>query len=83
LAWFVDAPACFKVVCRDAADVVLLADLADRYGLPADRVWVMPEGIDAATLVEHLAAVVEPAIGFGFNVTTRLHVEAWGNRRGV
>lgn len=74
--------AVFKVVCRDAADVAETQALATAHGIPARRVWVMPEGADSATLSRHLAVIADPAIAAGFNVTTRLHVHAWGDERG-
>lgn len=74
--------AAFKFVCRDAADVAEAADLVRANGIPARRVWIMPEGRDAATLDRHLAVVADPAIAAGFNITTRLHIHAWGDARG-
>lgn len=74
--------AVFKVVCRNAADVAETRELAAAHGIPARRVWVMPEGTDSATLSRHLAVIADPAVEAGFNVTTRLHVHAWGDVRG-
>ncbi|MFH8805205.1 7-carboxy-7-deazaguanine synthase QueE [Streptomyces sp. NPDC017936] len=75
--------AVFKVVCRDADDVAEAEEeLVAAHGIPARRVWVMPEGTDSATLSRHLAAIADPAVAAGFNVTTRLHVHAWGDERG-
>jgi 7-cyano-7-deazaguanosine (preQ0) biosynthesis protein QueE len=74
--------AAFKVVCRDAGDVAGTVELTAAHGIPARRVWVMPEGTDSATLSRHLSEIAEPAIRAGFNVTTRLHVHAWGDERG-
>lgn len=74
--------ATFKFVCRDADDVAEVADLARAHSIPARRVWVMPEGRDSATLCRHLGVIADPAIAAGFNVTTRLHVHAWGDARG-
>lgn len=74
--------AVFKFVCRNAADVSEVAELVRAQSIPARRVWVMPEGVDSATLCRHLAAVADPAVAAGFNVTTRLHIHAWGDARG-
>lgn len=74
--------AVFKFVCRNADDVAETVELTRAQGIPARRVWVMPEGRDSATLCRHLAAVADPAIAAGFNVTTRLHVHVWGDERG-
>lgn len=46
------------------------------------NVWIMPEGTDAATIVERTQRLAEPAAERGWNLTTRLHVLLWGNERG-
>jgi organic radical activating enzyme len=46
-------------------------------------VWVMPEGTSAEVVRERLAALVEPVLARGWNLTPRLHVELWGDKRGV
>ena len=43
----------------------------------------MPEGTDPATLRERGLWLVEIAKREGFRYSPRLHVELWGNRRGV
>jgi organic radical activating enzyme len=73
--------ASFKFVCATAADVTEVAEVVDRLDIPRRLVWVMPEGTNTAALDEHLAAIADPAIAAGFNLTTRLHVYAWGNER--
>lgn len=74
--------AVFKVVCRDAADVAEAVEMIAAHGIPARRVWVMPEGTDSTTLAGRLSVIADPAVAAGFNVTTRLHVHAWGDERG-
>lgn len=72
----------FKFVCRTDDDVVAVARIAVGNRLPARRVWIMPEGITAAEVCDHLAQVADMAILHGFNITPRLHILAWGNERG-
>lgn len=74
--------AVFKFVCRDGDDVAEAVALTHAHGIPAGLVWVMPEGRDSAALCHHLAAIADPAVAAGFNVTTRLHIHAWGDERG-
>lgn len=74
--------AVFKFVCQTTADVAETALLAERYGLPPSRVWIMPEGTDATTITRRLGEIADPAIAAGFNITTRLHVHCWGDERG-
>jgi 7-carboxy-7-deazaguanine synthase len=73
----------FKFVVCDTAELDEVADLVERAGVPAAQVWLMPEGTDAATLDGRITGLAEAAIERGWNLTTRLHVLAWGNRRAV
>lgn len=73
----------FKFVCADVSDLDEVAMLAALAELPADSVWIMPAGTDAATVRERLWLLAGHAIERGWNVTTRMHVELWGDKRGV
>ncbi len=72
----------FKFVCRDAADVELVADIARRLKVPGNRVWVMPEGRTPQAVHRHLREVAGAAIAKGFNISGRLHVDIWDDERG-
>ena len=74
--------AVFKFVCAQPADLGEVEALIERYGIARHTVWLMPEGMDAATLIERGRPLADAAIEAGFNFTTRLHVLAWGNERG-
>jgi 7-carboxy-7-deazaguanine synthase len=74
--------AIFKFVCRDPGDVTETAVFAARHQIPPRLVWIMPEGITAQVLSARAKALADPAIACGFNLTTRLHVLAWGDERG-
>lgn len=82
LQGYAEIGADLKVVCATVEDVDVAAELARTLDWPADRVWIMPEGTDAETLDARLADLADHVIEWGFNLTTRLHVHAWGNRRG-
>jgi 7-carboxy-7-deazaguanine synthase len=79
---FTDVPGtAFKFVCRSAADLDEVAALADRFGLRP--IWIMPEGRSAAEIGRHLADIGDATVSLGWNITTRLHVAVWGDKRGV
>jgi organic radical activating enzyme len=79
---FADRPdAHLKVVCATPTDVADAATLAAVLGWPLSKVWVMPEGIDAATITQRTEVLADAAIAHGLNLTTRLHVLAWGLAR--
>ncbi|MCG3132633.1 MAG: 7-carboxy-7-deazaguanine synthase [Phycisphaerae bacterium] len=51
--------------------------------VPPENVLLMPEGTDAASLLERGRRVVETCKSRGFRYCPRLHVELFGCRRGV
>lgn len=72
-----------KFVVTSPADLEEIRDLVGRLGAPADRVVLMPEGADRDTLRERGAWLAELCKEHGFRFSPRLHIELWGNRRGV
>jgi 7-cyano-7-deazaguanosine (preQ0) biosynthesis protein QueE len=72
--------AVFKFVVGDVAELDEVADLEARLGLAP--IWVMPEGTDAATVLERGRALADPVAARGWSLTTRLHVLLWGDERG-
>ena len=73
--------AAFKFVAVDAGDLDEIARIVADHDLT--NIWVMPEGTDAETIVTRSRALVDPVQERGWNLTTRLHVLLWGDRRGV
>lgn len=72
--------AVFKFVVRDPADL----DEVDQIVLGAhlSNVWLMPEGTTAEAVTDRLRWMCDAAIQRGWNVTSRLHILAWDDRRG-
>ena len=72
-----------KFVVAEPGDVDEIRHMLDR--LPVDRakVILMPEGIELSILRERGAWLAEIAKREGFRFSPRLHIELWGNRRGV
>lgn len=83
LAWFGPrANAYWKFVVTRPDDLHEVTDLVERYGVPGDRVFLMPEGTDPTTLSERsewLAAICQET---GYRLGTRLQVYLWGAERG-
>jgi 7-carboxy-7-deazaguanine synthase len=73
--------AIFKFVACEPSDLEEIASIVDECALT--DIWVMPEGTDAATLEERSALLADPVIARGWNLTTRLHILLWGDKRGV
>nr|MDT0658732.1 7-carboxy-7-deazaguanine synthase QueE [Micromonospora sp. DSM 115978] len=72
--------AIFKFVISEPADIAELVELQRQLGL--SPVWVMPQGIDAQTVLAGLGALAGPALQHGWNLSSRLHVLLWGDQRG-
>lgn len=69
----------FKFVVTEEADLDEVAALVEAHRL--EPVWIMPEGTDPATLLEHARQLAEPVLDRGWNLTPRLHVLLWGDQR--
>lgn len=73
----------FKFVAAGTADIAEVAALADYHGIARDRIYIMPEGTDAATLDRIGAAIADAVIDHGFAFSDRLHIRLFGDKRGV
>lgn len=72
-----------KFVIADPADLPEIQSLLA--ALPADpaQVILMPEGTNAETLRERSQWIAPICLEHGYRFSPRLHVDLWGNRRGV
>ena len=73
--------AVFKFVVCEPEELHEIDAMVDECGL--DPVWVMPEGTDAATVTARMRALADAVLARRWNLTSRLHVLVWGDRRGV
>lgn len=73
----------FKFVCQNENDLDEIDAIATIASIPASDIWVMPEGRSPEELKRSLDLVSDAAISRGWNITNRLHVQLWGNKRGV
>lgn len=71
----------WKFVVQDIADLDEIAELVDRHSL--SPVYVMPEGIQPDTITARSQWLAEEVLARGWNLTTRLHILLYGNRRGI
>jgi 7-carboxy-7-deazaguanine synthase len=72
-----------KFVIAESGDLSELLQILDDTSADRSRVVLMPEGTDASTLAERGRWLVEICKQEGFRFSPRLHVDLWGNRRGV
>jgi len=72
-----------KFVVVDSADLAEVRAIVDEIGAARSRVVLMAEGVDASVLAERGRWLAEAVKREGYRFTPRLHVDLWGNRRGV
>lgn len=73
----------FKFVIVDHADLNEVSMLVRKYGVPRERVVLMPEGRSVAVLHERSSWLSQVCVEEGFRYTPRLHVLLWGDKRGT
>ena len=76
-----EGTAVFKFVVGEPDELHEVEAMVAECGL--HPVWVMPEGTDAATVMARMRALADAVLARRWNLTTRLHVLVWGDRRGV
>lgn len=72
-----------KFVVAEEDDIVEIKALVTRLQANPQRVVLMPEGTDAELLRERAAWIVELCKQEGYRFSPRLHIDLYGNRRGV
>jgi organic radical activating enzyme len=73
--------AIWKFVVRESIELDEVQALVDQFRL--SPVYIMPEGITPADIATRLYDLAQPVLDRGWNLTSRLHVQLYGNRRGV
>jgi 7-carboxy-7-deazaguanine synthase len=72
-----------KFVITEPSDLKQVNAIVSDIGASRSRVVLMAEGVEAAILAERGRWLADIAKQEGFRMTPRLHIELWGNRRGV
>jgi len=72
-----------KFVVAGPGDLEEIGRMLDQIRADRSKVILMPEGVDASVLRERGVWLAEVARREGFRFSPRLHIELWGNRRGV
>ena len=72
-----------KFVVSEPADLAEIHSIVEEVGAVKERVLLMPEGVDRETLAERGRWLVETAKREGYRFSPRLHIDLWGNVRGV
>jgi len=72
-----------KFVIAQPEDLTEVRAIVEQIGAGKDRVVLMPEGVDSTKLAERSRWLVECCKQEGYRFSPRLHIDLWGNRRGV
>lgn len=72
-----------KFVVADPEDLIEIKQVSEMCGVAREQVLLMPEGRTPEQLHERAAWVVELCKMHGYRFCPRLHVELFGNQRGV
>ena len=83
IAAFRERGAWFKFVVGGERDVEEVLAIQSRYGLPSNRILLMPLGMRREEQTAAMPEVVESCRRHGFRFSPRLHILLWGARRGV
>lgn len=73
--------AVWKFVAQQESDLEEVEEIVNKHQLAP--VYIMPEGRDAHTVSERLRELTPAVLARGWNITTRLHIEIWGDKRGI
>ena len=82
-AWAAEPRAAFKFVVAESADVEEVLELAERFAIPRERVWLMAEGTDAATLEARETWLAPLCLEHGLTLSKRMHIQLYGDTRGT
>jgi len=83
IARFRRLPAWFKFVVGSETDVDEVRAIQASYRLPASRILLMPLGLERAAQQALMPEVMAWCRREGYRFSPRLHILAWGPRRGV
>lgn len=73
----------FKFVVVNKKDVKEIKKIATEIGIKKEKIVLMPEGVDNKTLDKRLKWIAKIALENGYNVSDRLQIRMFGNKRGT
>jgi 7-carboxy-7-deazaguanine synthase len=72
-----------KFVITSPGDLDEIRRICQDLNVPASRVMLMPEGTKPESLAEKAHWIVDTCKSEGYRYSPRLHIDLWGDRRGV
>ena len=81
--WAQEPRAFLKFVIAEPSDVAEVLALADTFGIPRERLYLMAEGTDTATLAARELWLAQLCLDHNLTLSRRLHIELYGDKRGT
>ena len=81
--WATEPRAFFKFVIAAPIDAAEALAIADRFEIPRERIYLMAEGTNAATLAAREAWLAPLCLEHNLTLSKRLHIELYGDTRGT
>ncbi|WP_284124562.1 7-carboxy-7-deazaguanine synthase QueE [Parerythrobacter aestuarii] len=82
-SYALDERAFFKFVIAEPGDVDEVLVLQRAHAIPPQRIFLMPEGTDSATLRRREEWLVQLCLEHGYGLSDRLHIHLFGDTRGT
>lgn len=73
----------YKFVVDKKSDTKEIKEMMKKYSLPKEKIILMPQGITREEMTEKSPWIAEICKKENWHFSTRLHIEIWGNKRGV
>lgn len=73
----------FKFVVDSPKDLDEILEIIQKYAIFHDKVYLMPQGTEPATLQKKQQWLVEICKQYQFNYTDRLHILIYGDKKGI
>lgn len=81
--WAQEPRAFFKFVVAQPSDVDEVLALAGQFSVPRERIYLMAEGTDPATLAARETWLAQSCLEHNLTLSKRLHIELYGDTRGT
>ena len=75
--------AAFKFVIADTQDMEEVFTLQKKYGIQAERIWLMPQADNRTSMEQKRQEIVDLCLEYGFHYSDRLHIQIWDKKKGV
>lgn len=83
IKWFAGTAATFKFVIVGKDCITQVREFQLVYRIPPGRIYLMPEGTDSDLLNHRMPMLFEACKQYGYKYSDRLHIRAYGDKRGT